>query len=101
MKIITFFAVGNVAEHSGSVESRKGEAWPAPGGWTYQDVTGAHGTVIAEAEAQLPHGSVDACLDAADDSRVAIYSARASVQRALDSWLQCSDDRCYTHGHTT
>ena len=76
MAIITFFAVGNVAEHSGSVESREGEAWPAPGGWTYQDVTGAHGTILCE-------GTEDEC------------------RAKLDVWLQCSDNRCYTHGQAT
>ena len=102
MSIVTFFAVVNVAEHSGSVESREGEAWPAPDGWTYQDVTGAHGTVLSEAEAPLPHGSVEACEDAADDSRVAIYDANAKCLDALNAWLaNCpanNGDYCYTHG---
>ena len=38
-----FFAVENRAEHSGFVTSRRRDEE-----WTYQDVTGAHGAVIAE-----------------------------------------------------
>jgi hypothetical protein len=74
---VTFFAVGDVGAHDGFVTSRvTADIWTGqnPGGWTYQDVTGAHGTILHE-------GTENEC------------------RTKLDSWLQCSDDRCYTHGH--
>ena len=74
---VIFFAVGDVGAHDGFVTSRvTADIWTGqnPGGWTYQDVTGAHGTILHE-------GTENEC------------------RTKLDSWLQCSDDRCYTHGH--
>ena len=59
----TFFVVVNISENSGVVVSRKGPAWPEPGGWTYQGVTGMHGTLLLESESE------------------------AECQAALDAWL--------------
>lgn len=69
-----FFAVGDVGAHDGYVTARVGPAWPVPGGWTYQDITGAHGTVLYEG------------------------TTREEAQRELDAWLVCDDEHCYTHG---
>lgn len=77
--IVTYFAVGNVAEHSGGIVTMRGPAWPAEGGWTEQDVTGAHGTILCE--------STD----------------RAECERVLAEWERCSSAEegryCYTHNH--
>lgn len=72
----TWFAVGDIAAHDGFVTSRVAtDVWTGqnPSGWTHQDVTGAHGTILHE-------GTEDEC------------------RAKLDTWLQCSDDRCYSHG---
>ncbi len=76
---VIYMAVVNIAEHSGDVREVRGGAAPqTPGGWTYQEITGPHGTVISEDE------------------------NRAVVQAALDAWLaDCPakhGQRCYTHG---
>ena len=74
---VVFFAVGDVGAHDGFVTSRVvADIWTGqnPGGWTYQDVAGAHGTILHE-------------------------GTEIECQAKLDSWLRCSDDRCYTHGH--
>jgi hypothetical protein len=73
MADLTFFAVGDVGAHDGFVASREGPAWPTEGGWTYQDVTGAHGTVLHE-------------------------GTEAECRATLDKWLECDDDHCFTHG---
>lgn len=73
---VVFFAVGDVGAHDGFVTSRiASDIWTGQnlGGWTYQNVTGAHGTILHE-------GTEDEC------------------RTKLNSWLQCSNDRCYTHG---
>ena len=47
----TFFAVGDAAAHSGYLEERNtDDGWcnENPQGWTYQDVCGAHGHILAE-----------------------------------------------------
>lgn len=74
----TWFAVVDVAAHDGHVTSVHGPAWPSKGGWTYQEVCGAHGTVLLE--------STD----------------RAACALALDAWLaECPGrDYCYTHNST-
>lgn len=69
-----YMAVIDTAAHDGHVREVSGPAWPAEGGWTYQDITGAHGAVLVEG------------------------LRRAPVQAALDAWLVCSDAHCYTHG---
>ena len=74
---VFFFAVGDIGAHDGFVTSRvAADIWTNSneGGWTYQDVTGAHGMILHE-------GTEDEC------------------RAKLDAWLQCSDDRCCTHGH--
>ncbi len=46
-----FIAVGNNAEHSGFVtQLDRADIWTSdnPGGWTYQDACGSHGTVLGE-----------------------------------------------------
>lgn len=48
----TWFAVWEDGADEGSVTSRKGPAWPVEGGWTYQDVHGAHGRVIYEGHSE-------------------------------------------------
>ena len=75
----THFAVGNVAEHSGFLTYRDGPAMFADGtqtGWTYQDVTGPHGSVLCE-------GTEDEC------------------KAALAEFLRCdapsSGRYCYSH----
>lgn len=74
---VTWFAVGDVGAHDGFITSRRGPAFPAEDGWTYQDVCGVHGTVI--------HEGTD----------------RAEAQRALDAWLADCPGKtgryCYTH----
>ena len=70
---IIFFAVGDVAEHSGHLARVDADYE-----WTYQqDVTGAHGTVLYEGR------------------------SAAEAQRALDAWLVCDATEngtyCYTH----
>ena len=68
----TFFAVGDVAAHDGYVTSRQSD-----GAWTYQDVTGPHGTVLLESTSE-------------DEARA-----------ALDAWLVCDATArgayCYAH----
>lgn len=49
--LVTWFAVWNSSEGEGHVTSRRGPAWHPqthPNGWTYQEVVGAHGTLIFE-----------------------------------------------------
>lgn len=73
----TWFAVGNTAEHSGFVTARLDrDAWTSKheSGWTYQDVTGAHGSILGE------------------------FDTESEAQACLDKWLECNDERCYTHG---
>ena len=75
---LTYFAVGNIAEHTGHVTSRRdAEAWPVEGGWTYQGVTGAHGTVLYEGESER------------------------EAERVLAAWLACAAPEtgayCYAH----
>ncbi len=46
---VTYFTVGDKADpRSGYTTHRRGPAFPHPGGWTYQDVTGAHGDILYE-----------------------------------------------------
>lgn len=78
---LTHFAVGNVAEHSGHIVTMTGPAFPADGGWTEQDVTGAHGTILAESNGRTV--------------------GRGPCERALTEWLADCPGRhggyCYTH----
>lgn len=49
--VVTWFAVWDRGAGEGYVTDRRGPAWHPqnhPNGWTYQDVTGAHGAVIFE-----------------------------------------------------
>ena len=48
--MVTWFAVADIAADVAWVTSAVGPAWPAAGGWTYQQITGAHGTVLWEGE---------------------------------------------------
>lgn len=77
---VTFVAVGDVGEHSGYVAPMRGPIWPeGPGqtGWTYQDATGPHGTVLYDGPSE------------------------AEARRVLDGFLRCSAAEagayCYTH----
>jgi hypothetical protein len=73
----TWFVVGNVGEHSGFVTSRYvDDSWTNenPNGWTFQGVTGSHGTIISE------------------------WTTEAAARAHLDKWLECDDERCYSHG---
>lgn len=73
----TYFAVGDMAAHDGAVTQKDGPAWPVEGGWTEQDVTGAHGRILYEGE------------------------SRTAAQEALDAFLACDAPAtgmyCYTH----
>jgi len=76
----TFFAVGDAAAHSGYLEERNtDDGWcnENPQGWTYQDVCGAHGHILAECD------------------------TREEAQAELDSFLECDSIEngtyCYTH----
>lgn len=74
---ITHFAVGNTGEHSGFTATRQGPAFPAEGGWTFQDVIGAHGHILYEGP------------------------SAEEAQEALDKFLVCTAPAdgayCYTH----
>lgn len=77
------FAVGDVAAHEGYVTKRHADdAWTPeqPNGWTYQEVTGAHGRVLYEGPSE--------------------EKARAE----LDAWLVCDAPEtgrcCYAHNPT-
>jgi hypothetical protein len=76
----TWFAVGDRAAHEGYVTSRIGPPWPAEGGWTEQDVTGAHGHILYEGDGP---------------------SAEAEAWNALEEFLQCDAEEegryCYAH----
>lgn len=79
----TWFAIGNVAEHSGFVDSRKTDDGWTPeneSGWTYQEVTGAHGIVL--------HEGLD----------------EEEARKVLGAWLVCDAPErgayCYTHNPT-
>jgi len=73
----TFVAVIDVAAHEGGVVGPLGAAWPAEGGWTEQELCGAHGQILIE------------------------HTDRAVVEAALVEWLDCPDARagryCYAH----
>lgn len=74
---LVYFVVGNIAEHSGFVTSREdSDVWTNenPSGWTYQEVTGAHGRILDERPTQ------------------------EEADQVLSDWLRCDDDRCYSHG---
>ena len=77
MSETTYFAVGDHAAHDGFTTSRAGPAWPAEGGWTYQDVAGPHGNVIYEG------------------------ASEADAVAALNAFLVCDAPTtgayCYTH----
>jgi len=74
-----YFVVGNYAEHSGRIVCRTQDepCWPAPGGWTWQDITGPYGSVLSE------------------------HTSEAEAVVALDTWLECDSslrgEYCYTH----
>ena len=75
-----YVTVGDVGAHEGFVTGHAADdAWlpEHPSGWTYQEVTGAHGTVLYEGP------DVE------------------EAQRVLDAWLDCPAARdgryCYTH----
>ena len=81
MRNKVYFAVGNIPEHSGFIDERNADdCWMAgwnETGWTYQDVTGSHGTIFAECE------------------------TREEAQAILDEYLVCDSVEtgtyCYTH----
>lgn len=74
---LLWFAVGNVSEHSGFTTSRGAASWPAPGGWTKQEITGASGTILYEG------------------------SSEEDADKALIEFLECDAVKrgvyCYTH----
>lgn len=77
---IIHFAVGRTDEHSGHLAERDSDSiWcnENPSGWTYQDITGAHGDVLYEGP------------------------SKEEAQSALDKWLECDAEAkgtyCYTH----
>ena len=81
---ITYFAVGDTGAHDGHVTSRIGPAFPSPGGWTEQEVTGAHGTVLGVFTEWEP-GPMG-------------RSPQRQAEDALNEWLKCpGKGYCYTH----
>ncbi len=68
----TWFAVGDIAAHEGHVTSVRGDE-----DWTYQGVTGAHGTVLYEG------------------------SSEEEARSTLAAWLVCDaaarGTHCYAH----
>lgn len=66
------FAVGDIAAHDGHLSSVRAED-----DWRYQEITGAHGTILYEGP------------------------SREQARRALDEWLECDAPKtgayCYTH----
>ena len=77
-----WFAVVDIAAHDGFITPRWApDIWTPenPSGWTYQDVTGAHGTILHEGR------------------------SAAEAQAVLDGWLDCPATRAgryYTHNPT-
>lgn len=83
-----WFAVGNIAEHSGYTTNRNAaDMWPVDlgdgqrGGWTYQGITGAFGTLLYEGESE----------DAAN-AMLADFLTCDAVKRGV---------YCYTHNRIT
>lgn len=79
-KKTVYVVVGETAAHDGGIGYMDpDDRWSNdnPGGWTYQDVCGAHGHVLLETE------------------------DKEEADRALAEWLQCPaaerGDYCYTH----
>ena len=75
-----FIAVGDTAAHNGYIrEMDADDVWcnENPSGWTYQDVTGAHGHILGE------------------------FDTEEEAQEVLDNFLQCDSVEtgryCYTH----
>jgi|SRR6187549_4303916 len=82
LKLLTplFAVVGDIAAHDGGIaDVWEEERWSNDNssGWTYQDLTGSHGTVLLETQ------------------------DRTEAERALSDWLKCPaaerGDYCYTH----
>lgn len=73
----TYFTVGDIAAHDAHVTYEDGPPWPARGGWTYQDITGSHGTVIYEGPSE------------------------ADAEKARAEFMKCDAQEngayCYTH----
>jgi len=58
-KSLTFFAVCSISENRAWVVAAIGPAWPANGGWTYQQIAGFGGTILCES--QEPETAKKAC----------------------------------------
>ena len=77
---VIYFVVGNIAAHSGYIAMEdENDIWcnKNPEGWTYQDVTGPHGTILG------------------------LYETREEAQKELDKYMECDSVEngtyCYTH----